>query len=425
MRYNVITMTSRGEDPFVQAHPGFDDLSAIIDISNLQQGLELREFVPPGTIQAMLDFSQHALQTDGIDGSVNGLPATVSRQAVACKIGDTHYDARIFRYSDTPDPSEHGHNHHVHLHHHEDSDKPVLRHLPGILFSPASETVDGSNHFVSHNPNLMKFGSYGGVDTFQLFVDHGGPEPRLNDPDDVKLAESLLQQIAEKMHAEDHARSIQAARDAQRAEAARREAEESDRQTRTLRSYQRSRRIRSIVKWGAGLTAVLSGIGAASFAIYNHDNQPSFQTAYDAHNYKLSGGTVVHLGQTASPAFAPELIGDEELNASRIPNIHYMDNGGFSPGLEQSPIPLTGQLRELVFGTGRCATVEIAEAPEDSVIRIWTDATNSQGQSIANQITFTRNLLSGETCWNKPKGEIVSGKPRIIFSLQPGDATKP
>ncbi len=346
------------------------------------------ESVTPGEVRELLRIARHELETEGVESTVNGLPARVTKDAIPVEVDGKTYLARVYMLNAVGE-----------------DDEDVL---PGIGFD---ETPDVA--IVTPNANALRFMRTWSNDKPAIIADSNDMSPEVDRPEHVEIVRNVLRGIATQI-AERKQQEAQVSIDAKR--------ERAESRRGTARAIGRG--ALKAVKWTVGSAAAAAAVAAAVYGIGKIDIK-----SFDDHHYKLDGGTELVLGESGHPEFSKDLYDSSSLNAEHMPGV-YDDNHHDSGATSDSSDTLEASdtLREVTIygskGDYKCEEFPIEQVPLDTRLVVWTDAVDANGISRADEFTVKYEAKTGRVCWDG-KEQDKHDDPRIVVALRPASESKP
>lgn len=360
-----------------------------IDASSIWPALNPEE-VTPGQVESLREAADFVLDTQGVESHINGLPATVSKHYIEAAVGDEVFYARVYR------------------------DKSGRT---GIAFD---NTTDIS--ITTNNPNALFFDNLQGG--MSLRADNASlSEVDVDNPKHVALATKIIGTLVTsgqkelELKAEAEARKIQQDKYEKELAAARRA------ESKVYRRRTRREKFIRVARAGGmtlGITAVASGIvGGGMYMIDSaKDASVSFDELDPAPVIETEG-SIVSEGESASPAFAQELIDMPVFQGvdSDVPDlVKYLSSAGTLDRDEIEPLTISHSYREVHIISSKtekdmnCTTFEV-KAPDNTALLSWTDFRNPE------ELTVTFEDGTGKVCWNGNERDIEDD-PRIVLTIQ-------
>ncbi len=153
--------------------------------------------------------------------------------------------------------------------------------------------------------------------------------------------------------------------------------------------------------------------------------------SFDEHGYSLpeDQGDAVPYGETAHPGFSEDLLGSHKLGYDEMPEIGDV-NSEYS-GPEDTTFALDDGLRQIIITTSNdnhwgtkdegkpnCETQKLEEPLGlDSVVYAWTDFSEEDGTSRADELDVSYGKSGVKVCWDG-KEHNDDDDPRVVLQLQ-------
>ena len=342
----------------------------LIDATSLSSSLT-PEIVTNGEMQAIVRSAEAILAVDGVESTVNAIPARVSKGYAEVKVGKKVYYARAFSLEDNEEQQ-----------------------LPGIVFD---ETIDPEVQ--TPNPFALRF--VGDKDRPLLMRDNE-LDPIINSPQDIALVKDILKVLGHAKVEREQALAVQTEEE------------------RLRRHRLRERRLEHAKTFGVRAGATVAAIGAVGLGVFGlisgvmwiEEHTPQDEPEPEL---RLSGGAEIALGSSDAPEFSSKLF----ENTTDIQNMG--SDGRFS----DVELDLQDPVREVFITSSKksknCTSFNIARIPLDTKLVAWTDFTAADGTSRADELEVKHEVQKGTVCWNgEERGDLDD--PRIVVKLKPAPA---
>lgn len=351
-----------------------------VDASLLEPSLS-PEIVTSGEIESMLRVADYLLKEEGVESTVNGMPAIVSEGAIPVRVKKKNYYARLYKFEPSKENPDQG--------------------LPAIAFDETFQM-----EVITANPYALRFSKYG--DKPSIIADQDELNPVPNSPAHVELAKSILQEFA---HQHVEAKHI---------------ADENVAQRRIEKSKHRHEVAgiigRASLKAAKVATALVAAGGIIGGAVYGVGK--IHISHFDDKKLSLIGGTEISIGSTGHPEYSPKLFSNKQYSEVQIPDLVELPNAA-TPDMGLNP---KQTLREVIILSSKkgknCETRAVKRVPLDTRLVAWTDFTGQDGQSRADELDVDYKVGELKVCWN---GQELGPEddPRVVVALRSASESTP
>lgn len=335
------------------------------------------EQVTRGEVETLCSIADNLLVLDGEDSTVNGIPARVTREYFDTEIAGKRYYARVYRFNGNSNFS----------------DQPQ----PAIIFDETPEITA-----VSKNHLAVRFKEFGGG--ISLVVDNDELDPELDRPEHVNAVQSVLNGLNEKVQNKQIEIKKEKETEAYRKSLARKK--------KAAKIGRVALKTSGYIAAGAAFVGVVWGVIYGISKIDLPDSVP-----FDQKDFALEGGSVISLGDTANPEFSSQLLSEEGNAPHGIPVLGEDPTGNSEPEILES----NDTFREIIIDSSEddrdCQTVG-SDLNDGQDVIAWTDFTDDNGVSRADELVVTNERGSITVCWTGEETDDFDD-PRVVVA--PGE----
>lgn len=369
-----------------------------------------KELVSTARIEGMIMMANATLVADGVETTVNGIPAVVSEVSVEVIVPKPGY---------APSNAPQQQLYHVRAARLQPTSarKDKVNPLPALVFSESDDLP-----VITPNPNALRFVEL--VKGPSLVADMSQLEPDVDSPAQVEWTMSVLTRLAEKIEAIDTAEEA----------ALQAEQKHLQQEHATRRQHRRSimKQVGGMtLKWGGGLLGATAAVTGLVYGIGKIDIEPRQDIDDRLKRTQLAGGTVFTLGSTEStPEFSRQAYEDSLLGRNIIPYLD-LNSDRTSPKISSSQdnsLGLDDTYREIVLTSSKpgknCEEASVDKVPLDTRLVTWTDFAGPTGQSRADEFKVKYEVGKVKVCWNGEE-RTIDEDPRVIVALRPASSSQP
>lgn len=336
-----------------------------------------KETVTPGEVESMCIAANSLLSGHARRAPVNGVPARVTDLYTKVTIGEDLYHARVGEFLEKPIASS-------------------AENLPFILFDETPDTT-------VQTPNMVAV-RFERIGSNIVLITDNELTPSVNDPHQVALVKKILSKLTER----------------------------ADAQTASLhekKKIKREQRVNYIVEGagriarvgaGVGLSvAILAGVFIGLKKVDWSELADGPGTPFDKKDLTLPSGAVISLGESGSPEYSTELFASSDLSIDEVPVAEY--DTGSSNYDDTEVLNLDGNLRQIKLYSSKdgknCEEAPVEKVSSNSEIIAWTDFTNPDGTTRADELEVKYTVENVEVCWN---GQEIDEQddPRVVLLLR-------
>jgi hypothetical protein len=356
-----------------------------IDASHLTESMTT-ETVTQGVVHTLHATLEQQLATNGHEYHLHGRPVITTEyyHPVTMRLGGEDEDAEVQEYYARP---------FRYLHPRPDEQ--------GTLLSIAFDTQPDPD-ITTPNAYWIRFVDVGGRVTLRVET---AELPRDNNPEDIRLVQSLVQQFLE-----DGAE------------------ESADRQSQARERHRQRMNAARIGAWSVtGLAAVVAIVWGGIAVLDNVAESLDKTGQFDKKDKALTGGTQIELGHSGHPEFSDDLYADPDLEASDIPEMAVDDPDDTETPDDLDPDDTLRQLTVTSSEGGKNtaeADIDSEGIPRSARLVAWTDFADENGTSRADELTVTYERDTVTVEWEGQERN-DDDDPRVVVALIPEEEATP